>query len=128
MSLNPRHKAFAAAIVSGLNQTEAYRKVYPKTSIAAARSSAATLLTNPSVRKYVEEAKEKAVTKAVLSRSERLELLSGLAKCEETFPKDRIAAVKVLNDMTGDNAPQKVEHSGSVSLVGVIEGIQSNAS
>lgn len=67
----------------------------------------------------VVEAKE-SVKLAILTRNERLEILSAIAKGEArsdgertviTYTGDRIRAIAEMNKMQGDYAPEKIESS-----------------
>lgn len=113
--MTSRQEKFARLVASGMSQRKAYRDAYPasrKWKDASVDNKASALARKGEVAARVSELTRKAESKAVMSRQKRLEALSRIAKRnEKESPKDAIAAIKVLNDMTGDNAPVKQEHT-----------------
>lgn len=75
--LSQAHKAFITEyMINGYNATQAYKKVYPKSTYEAARRSASDLLTNPDIK----EAVAKEFDKKVMKREEVLSRLSDMAR------------------------------------------------
>lgn len=113
--MTTRQDKYARNLVKGMSQRQAYRDAYPssktwKDEVVDAKAS--NLAKNGKVAARTNELKRKADEAAVGSRQRRLELLWRIAeRNEELAPAASIAAVKVLNDMTGDNAPVKAEVS-----------------
>ena len=111
--MTTRQEKFARNLARGMTQREAYRDAYPnsrKWKVENVDAKASTLAKTAKVSARLAELTRKAESKAVMSRQKRLEALSRIAKRnEKSSPKDAIAAIKVLNEMTGDNAPVKTE-------------------
>lgn len=72
-------------------------------------------LTKPYLREYVDYMQQKTTTKHILSAIERKEILTQMALDENLSPKDRRAAIDVLNKMTGEYAT-KVEVGGEFKV------------
>lgn len=67
MALTPQQEKFAQAIVSGLSQSDAYRKAYPKSlkwKTESVNSNASTLASNTEVAQRVAELRKPVVEKA----------------------------------------------------------------
>ncbi len=113
--------AFCHHVVDGANGTEAYILAYAaKGSQACSRVQACRLLKNPDVVAYIEKLKQAAENKKTLVRIEkRIWLAKFVRDCKEDTGK-RIKAIEVDNEMTGDNAPQKVEVFGLSELLGMV--------
>ena len=111
--MTTRQEKFARNLVAGMTQREAYRDAYPnarKWKSGNVDTAAARLAKNAKILPRVEELKRRAAIAAVLTRQARLEELSRIAQsCEESCPSIAIAAIRELNEMTGDNAPVKTE-------------------
>lgn len=113
MLKNVRHEAFAAAYAVCGNAAEAYRQAgYTGKD---ADSHGARLMGNDSIQARIEEIRKtaNAAGSAVLTLIEKRELLAKIARRSEK-DSDRISAIKVDNDMTGDNAPVKI--TGSLTI------------
>src|SRR5688572_30821085 len=74
---NPRHEAFAQAVASGLNASEAYRRVYQST-VKNADTLSARL--SVKVRDRIKEIQTAAATSAVLTLAEKREFLAKLIR------------------------------------------------
>lgn len=111
--MTSRQEKFAELVAGGMTQRAAYREAYPsarKWSNGVVDSKASHLANNRQVKDKLAELRKQAESAAVLSRQKRLETLSRIAvENEKLSPRDSIAAIKILNDMTGDNAPAKTE-------------------
>lgn len=70
---------FINNLLSGMNQTEAYEKAGYKTRGAAARVNASQLLGNVSIQKALEQGRQKAAEKAVITQQRILEEEARLA-------------------------------------------------
>lgn len=89
---NAKWEQVAQLAAQGIDQTHAYLTVYPKSSEAAARSSAATLLANPSVRARVQELSGEAADEAVVTAAAILKRAWEIAQSDA---KDRIPALNI---------------------------------
>lgn len=119
MSLTPKQEKFAQEVASGKSQADAYRAAFdckrskPQTVI----ENASRLMADSNVSARVHELKAQLSEKALWSREDSVRILSEIALDTEASRKDKTAAVRVLNDMHGFNAPQKIEHSGEVTAI-----------
>lgn len=112
--LTPREEKFAQGVADGLSQAEAYRQAYPsaaKWKDATVWSKASVLMRNGKVQARVEEIRAELAKQALWSRMDSVATLKPIATGAEK-DSDRIAAVKVLNEMHGYNAPTKLELTG----------------
>lgn len=118
MSLTPKQEKFAQEVASGKSQADAYRAAFncakskPNTII----QSASRLMADRNISARVEELKAKLSEKALWTREESVNVLAQIAKAAEK-DADRVRAVSELNKMHGFEAPQKVEHSGTVTAI-----------
>lgn len=108
-----RRRAFAEHIAAGKTGAEAARLAGFTGSVQALSNAAARCMKNDEVRRWIEQAVNKASTKRVLTATERRELLTSFAEASEVPVdiRDRIAAVKELNAMDGLHV-KRLEHSG----------------
>jgi phage terminase small subunit len=108
--LKPEWIVFCREYVKRWNQTDSYMVAYPKSTKKAATSSASELLTNPNITAYIEEIQKDLAKLAGISALSNIKHLTDILEAEgdnKEATKDRIAAVKVVNDMLGWNAPVK---------------------
>jgi len=115
-ALSDRHKAFVDEyLINGFNGTKAYLKVYPDSKDEdSAKVGASRLLTNDNVIEYLEKEKEAIKKRSRMSKDDKLGLLESIMAAENK--NLTIKAIEVHNKMTGDNEPEKVEHSGQKSI------------
>ena len=81
MALTPKQEAFAQAIVSGMNQTDAYRSAYkvrPNTKPESVNVAASKLMADANVTQRVEELREPVVKKAQITLESHLDDLMRL--------------------------------------------------
>ncbi len=124
MSLTDKQRAFVDEyLVNGFNATQAYLTVYTDCkSEDGARASSSKLLTNPNIQEYLEEARKEIKEMSRMSKAEKLEIAEEIMTDkagERTL--DRLKAMEIHNKMTGDNEPDKVEHSGEGFNLNVIK-------
>ena len=108
---NPRHERFAQEIVAGHTQREAYRAAFPKSQNWQDRSvdvRGSKLANLPAIKERIQELNEEASIDAVLKRTEKMLILTDIAKNEEQTSKSRMQAIDLLNKMSGDYV-KKVE-------------------
>jgi phage terminase small subunit len=95
----------------GMSQREAYLAAGGKAKTTRAQdASASEILNNLDVQEFLASIKESAAVSTILRRTEALNILSDIARVDET--KYRIQSIKQLGDMEGWNAPAKHEHTG----------------
>jgi len=95
---NAKHEKVAQLAAKGIDGTHAYMTVYPNSSEDSARSSAATLLANPSVRARVQELSEKGAACTILTKELVINGLLELAQGDETPHSVRRAAWRDLGE------------------------------
>lgn len=146
---NPKHEAFAAFVAEGLSAAEAYRKISPKVKSETAETNGPKLLRSAQVALRVEEMKavqkEILETKFSISRQSICAYLievieTPIGKIDENHrlcqeysetPNQsgtafkykmpaKLDAVEKIIKMAGFYAPEKVEHSASGPLVGML--------
>jgi len=119
MSLTPKQEKFAQEVASGKSQADAYRAAFDckRSKPESVIQSASRLMADINVSSRVQELKAQLSEKALWTREDSVRILAEIATDAEASRKDKTAAVRVLNDMHGFNAPQKVEHSGGVTIM-----------
>ena len=122
--LTDKQEKFATLIVSGLNQSDAYRQSYNAKNYSdkVLWIRASELAANSKVKVRINELKDKVASKVLWSREQSLIRLAEIAdrtahvdkSTGEVTPgakdSDRINAIKSLNEMLGFNAPVKTEN------------------
>lgn len=112
--LNPREEKFAQGVADGLSQAEAYRQAYPsaaKWKDKTVWSRASEMMGRSEVLGRVEELRAELAKQSLWSRMDSVATLKPIAIGADK-DSDRIAAVKVLNEMHGYNAPIRTEITG----------------
>ena len=109
MALTHKQEAFAQAVASSMNQSDAYRAAYRAGNMKAAtiQSKASILMADGKVRARVDSLKQELANKCLWTREQSITTLKGVIDDGESRAGDKIGAVKVLNDMQGFNAPTK---------------------
>jgi phage terminase small subunit len=119
MSLTHQQEAFAQAVASGKNQSDAYRLAYPKSlkwKPETLWNRASAMMRDREVFARVEAIRAELSERAIWTREESVKVLAGIAKASEK-DADRVRATAELNKMHGFEAPQKIEHSGTVTTI-----------
>jgi hypothetical protein len=141
---NPKHEAFAQKIAEGISAAEAYRELYPKAAPASAETLGPALFRSVQVSFRIEELKLVQQTiieeKFKMGREDITQFLVDVVKtpigevdethwlCQEysetsgvngTTRKykmpSKLDAIEKVIKMGGYYAPEKVEHSGTVT-------------
>lgn len=125
-ALSPREVAFAENLLAGMNQTEALSKAAPELVKRWATRSlsqrASKMAADPRVRAYIKDELDRRAEMRrlredqVLTRMEKRGLLAKCARANGVEWSQRLTAVKVDNEMSGDSM---VRVEGEVTL-GVI--------
>lgn len=112
--LTAKQEAFAQALASGKNQSDAYRSAYScaKTADKAIWVRASELAANSKVAGRVAELKEKLASRHLWTREMSVKVLGNIAVAATSKAAEKVAAVKELNAMHGFNEPSKVELTG----------------
>ena len=106
--LNARQEKYCEGRAAGLSRSKAYKAAgySPNGSTVTAEQSAHRLDTESAaasmVRLRIEELRSRAAEHAILSRDDRLRLLSELATDTDVKPQDRIRAADQIARMCGD--------------------------
>jgi hypothetical protein len=77
---------------------------------------------NPKVRAYVAAGLAEQRSQVLLNRDAKRLLLGGIARSRSFPPGARIQAIRADNEMTGDNAPVRVE--GEITLHAVFSALR----
>ncbi len=100
-------------VVSGMSKGDAYRKAFNKSGASAAAVSKAAnrLSNNEGILSFLSELRGQADRRAVLSREERMRMLSAAASaCHEGGEvQDMVRCIAELNKMDGAYEPEKVQ-------------------
>lgn len=118
--LKPEWKIFAHEYVIDWNGTRAYKVAYPNATDKTAAANSYKLLRNTEISDYIEEIQKDLGKLAGLSALGNLNHLTDILTAEtktevdgkevgikSESTKDRINALKVVNEMLGYNAPVK---------------------
>lgn len=108
---NPKHEAFIQSIMQGKSQRQAYIIAYPnaaKWKPESVDAKASLLFNDDKVQIRYNELQKIALSKAIMSREERMLTLSDIALDPTMPPKSRMQAIDILNKMDGDYV-KKVE-------------------
>lgn len=122
--MTPQQRLFADLLIEGNAQAIAYKQAYPNQSLGknALSVEASRAARNPKIAAYVATGLSERRSQVLLTRDKKRQILGGIA-LDKTAPKAaRIAAVKVDNDMTGDNAPVRVE--GEITLFSIFSALK----
>lgn len=117
--ITSQQEAFAQAVASGKNQSDAYRSAYPKSAKwkpEAVWAQASRLMADGKVSARASAIRKELAAKGIWTKEQSVLALMGVITSPDK-KTDIVAAVKELNSMHGFNAPEKVEHSGTVTQV-----------
>lgn len=81
---DPRHQRIADLVLGGMQQSEAYRQVYPKGKTESARPLAARVMKRPDVRAYMGTIRQRAASAQVLSITEKREFCARVVRARIT--------------------------------------------
>lgn len=112
-STTGRQEALIRHIIAGKSNAAAYRLAYnPKLAQREATDRAWRTLKLPWVRDRLEQLKAEATRKPLLSLNDRLAILAEIAQDKKSKQVDRTRAIDVYSKISGDQAPERHEHSG----------------
>jgi len=122
-ALTPAQRLFADYVIEGRQKSEAYALAYPQSSLSRpALSTEAYRTANlPHVADYIADALQERRRETLLTRDQKRQILGSIAKDTRAPKHARILAVKTDNEMTGDNAPVRVE--GEITLFAIFAGM-----
>lgn len=111
--LTDRQREFCRLVVGGLSKAEAYRKAFkrPDMSQDAAYKAGGRLSKKEEVCAFLDTLRHEADSEAVLTREERMTMLSNMARQSERAGNvaDAVRSIKELNKMDGAYEPEKVQ-------------------
>lgn len=109
-SLKPRQQRFVELYVSGVPAGRAYEQAGYASRGGAADAEASRLVRNPKVAEVIRREREQARDKTLLTRDGKLAILAEIALSVTAQGRDRIAAIRLHNEMTGEtSAPTTVQ-------------------
>jgi len=111
--LSPQQVRFCHLVAAGVTNAEAYRRAYHREDSPLEWTNAARLLRRPEIADYITQLRRENSEQASADRTEKLRLLEAQFRDPDLAPKDRREAIKLHNEMTGDNAP--IQHEVSLS-------------
>lgn len=117
--LTPAQRLFADYVIEGKAKNEAYRLAYPQSSLSPGPLSVEAYRTAnlPHVADYIAEALSERRKEVLLTRDKKRQILGSIALDTRAPRSARILAVKTDNEMTGDNAPVRVEGEITLGLI-----------
>lgn len=125
--LTPQQELFCQYAASGMTQSDAYRKAYPKSKAKAKTQNemASKMMAQNNISTRVRELQEEMKQKFIWTKEKATELLMKIAGDEvNERSSDQINAMKELNKIHGLEAPNKHEITnpdGSMSQPSVIK-------
>lgn len=116
---NSRHERFACELAKGASQSQAYRLAGYEAGDANANGS--RLTANDSIQQRVLWLKKKAATGDILTMTEKREIAAQIARTGEK-DSDRLAAIRVDNDLAGDGSEANADPVVVVVRIGGTNG------
>lgn len=119
MALTPKQEAFAQNVAAGKTQADAYRMAYDcqKSSSDTIINKAHALMKNGDIKARVDELKQQLSEKALWTRQDSVKTLIEVLNDGNAKPSDKTAAIKVLNDMHGYNAPTEAKLDTTIRII-----------
>lgn len=116
--LTPKQESFCLLYCETGNASEAYRRAYDagKMLPGTINRKAFDLLENGKITAMIADLKAITAEKWGWTREKAHSTLKKVLNSPDSKPSDIIGAVKVLNEMTGLNAPQRHEITGGITL------------
>lgn len=118
-------ETFANLVLTGKPFSDAYREAYPNSSLRgnSLHVEASRLAAHPKVDAYLAFHRAARRKETLLTRDKKRQILGGIALDDRTPDTARIQAIRVDNDMTGDNAPVRVEGELTLGAVFIALGL-----
>ena len=101
--LTEKQEKFCTNILSGMNQTDAYKNAYSVENMSdeAIYVEASRLVDNPKVSLRIKELRDKASNEAIISSIERKKWLTSVINGEDKLD-NKLKALDILNKMDGE--------------------------
>lgn len=105
---------FCDLVASGHSQAGAYRIAYkhPKLSAEDAAEKGWRVTQQIGVKDRIEHLRSESKAKTLLTLNDRLEILAEIAQAKTSKPSDKARAIEVYSRISGDQAPDRHEHTG----------------
>jgi hypothetical protein len=105
---------FCDLVASGHSQAGAFRIAYkhPKMSADDAAERGWRITQQPGVKERIDELRKQSAAKTLLTLNDRLEILAEIAQSKTSKPSDKARAIEVYSRISGDQAPDRHEHTG----------------
>lgn len=105
---------FCDLVASGHSQAGAYRIAYkhPKMSAEDAAEKGWRVTQQIGVKDRIEALRSESKAKTLLTLNDRLEILAEIAQAKTSKPSDKARAIEVYSRISGDQAPDRHEHTG----------------
>lgn len=116
MTLTAKQESFAQAVVSGLSQSDAYRKAYEAGNMKpeTVHKRASELTDDREVAGRIATLRLALESKGLWTREKSVQALAAIADGGEAKANEIVAAIKELNLMHGFNAPTKLDITGKI--------------
>lgn len=117
-----KKEEFCQNIMDGMNQADAYRNSYDTENMSDSTiyKKASELMRKPDIRARLAELRAALDELDIFPRSERLQTLKEIAtrksRGETVRDSDVTQAIKVYNEMVGDNAPAKQQTETKLTI------------
>lgn len=125
--LNERQREFARLLVSGVSKGDAYRRVFKSKDLSyeAARKRGQRLSQKEAVVAFCDTLRREMDDAAVLSRQERMEMLSQKARQSGAGGNtgDMVRCIAELNKMDGAYAPEEKRVEVSTGFGAILEAV-----
>lgn len=104
-STSAKREKFVQNLIAGMSQRQAYLDAFPnarKWKDNTVDSRACELAKDSKILERLQTLQNQAVSKAILTREERMKILTEIAIDDVQLPKARMQAIDILNKMDGE--------------------------
>lgn len=124
--LTDKQREFCRLVVAGHGKAAAYRQAFGSRNDRSAATAAARLMKNVKVQEEINKLRGVRDENAVLSRRERMLMLTRMASESHRagHVADAVRCIQELNKMDGAYEPEKVEVSGALGVGAVVAALQ----
>ena len=114
--LTDKQEKFCLNIVSGMNQTDAYKNSYDAENMTddVIYVKASELMKNGKVKVRIEELRKEARKDTIMSTIQKKEWLTNMINDNEATRNEKLKALDILNKMDGEYI-EKIKVSGELS-------------
>ena len=104
-STSAKREKFVQNLIAGMSQRQAYLDAFPnarKWKDNTVDSRACELAKDSKILERLQTLQNQAVSKAIITREERMKILTEIATDTVQLPKSRMQAIDILNKMDGE--------------------------